>query len=189
MVPILILEGPDGSGKSTLSQMIQDELGYDVSPRVVSKQATAMTDLKKWVDDNLDEGLQPRIYDRHRLISETIYGPILRESANEGFDQLPWLGPRLRRFYNMKPLIIYCLPPLAEVKKNIANDPDNEVVKNHIDQLYSAYVARAALDLEFAPLTPLVWNYKASPTIQGKPAMLGKIKNYMDSLKEKNPLW
>ena len=189
---MIIVEGPDGSGKTTLVNWLKEELQLEVSPRVVSKETRALIDLQTWVDNNLELGLVPRIFDRHRLISEPIYGPILRDDAEPGFDSLSWLGPRMARFYNLKPLIIYCLPSMAEVMKNLRNDPDNIAVIDRAERIYRSYVSRVALDYNFAPQRPLVWNYLQSPTINGKPAFLGYIKNYlakMDEKKEETKLW
>lgn len=173
---MIVVEGPDGAGKTTLIKQLVEELGLPVAPRVVSKGAEAMTDLRTWVDQNLDEGFQPRIFDRHRLISETIYGPILRHHQEPGFDQLKWIGPRMRRFYDLEPIIIYCLPPLEEVMKNISDDPDNVVVVDHIEAIYSAYVARAALDHTFAPGIVKVWDYTSSLKIEGLPSWMNEVR-------------
>lgn len=191
MVKIIIIEGPDGSGKTTLVNMLKEELGIGVAPRVVSKETNAMTDLQAWVDDNLDGGLVPTIFDRHRLISEPIYGPLIRGTAQPGFSELHWLAPRLKRLYLMKPIIIYCLPPLEEVMANLENDPDNASVVKKTEAIYQAYVNKVAIDLMLAPRAPLVWNYKASPTISGKPAWLNQVRNYVNELitEKSTTLW
>lgn len=167
---MIVFEGPDGAGKTTLIEAFQEAFDTPVAPRVVSKDAEAMVDLQDWVDDNLSQGFQYRIFDRHRLISETIYGPILRGTQQPGFNQLSWMGPRLYRFYELKPVIIYCLPPLEVVKANILNDPDNKVVEEKIEAIYSAYVARAALDHVFSPGIVKIWDYTRSPKINNEPA-------------------
>lgn len=165
---MLIVEGPDGAGKTTLIRQFQEAFDIPVAPRVVSKDAEAMTDLQDCVDNNLDEGFQSTIFDRHRLISETIYGPVLRSYQSKGFDDLSWLGPRLQRFYDLQPIIIYCLPPLEVVRKNIEGDEDNKVVAAHIDALYTAYVARASLDHAFSPGMVKIWDYTKSPKIKDR---------------------
>jgi len=143
---MLIVEGPDGAGKTTLIQALQHELGLPIAPRVVSKDAEAMVDLPAWVEMNLSEGFQHRIFDRHRLISEPVYGPILRHDQEAGFDDIETMQRWMFKFYNLQPIIIYCIPPLDTVLKNIAGDIENQVVWDHIRGIYSAYVARAAID-------------------------------------------
>lgn len=161
---MIVVEGPDGAGKTTLIEALMERFDLPVAPRVVSKDAEAMVDLKVWVDKNLLQGFHGTIYDRHRLISETIYGPILRSTPSPGFDDVLWLEPRINEFYRLKPITIYCLPNLDTVRRNIDGDQDNKTIAPYIDQIYSAYVARAAIDLALAPGRVFIWNYKSSHT-------------------------
>lgn len=176
---MLIVEGPDGAGKTTLIEAIQEYFGdIEVAPRVVSKDAEAMVDLQQWVDDNLDGGFQYRLFDRHRLISEPIYGPALGRSAH-GFNDITWLGPRLHTFYRqVQPLIIYCLPDKGTVMRNIIDDPDNETIAPYISSIYDAYVAKAAADLEMHDRT-LVWNYEHSLKVGELPWFMYKLSDTM----------
>jgi hypothetical protein len=144
---MIIVEGPDGAGKTTLIRQLQEKWpDLEVAPRVVSKDAEAMVDLQTWVNDNLSQGPQYKIFDRHRLISEFIYGPILRTEQQPGFTSVPWVWHSLRRLERLRPVMIYCLPPLDAVMANIVGDNDNRVVWNHIMGIYTAYVQRATLD-------------------------------------------
>lgn len=177
---MLIVEGPDGAGKTTLIEALQKEYDLPVAPRVVSKDAEAMVDLRHWVDQNLDKGFQRTIFDRHRLISEPIYGPVLRKKQEDGFDDLEWLAPRMKEFYSLKPVIIYCLPDLETVRANIKDDDDNRVVQDHIDAIYAAYVARASIDYSLSPGIVRVWNYTQSPTIKGLPIWFPHVHKAMN---------
>lgn len=172
---MLIIEGPDGSGKTTLVEALQEEFDLPVSPRVVSKDAEAMVDLRDWVDQNLNLGFQRMIFDRHRLISEPIYGPILRQKQELGFDSMHWFGPRLAWFYQIKPIIIYCLPPLHIVENNLRDDQDNLRVAPHTHAIYSAYVARASLDKTLSPGLVRVWDYENSPQLDGLPLFFNNV--------------
>lgn len=151
-------------------------------PRVVSKDTESMVDLQGWVDKNLETGLVPAIFDRHRLISETIYGPVLREEPQPGFARLDWLGPRMARFYELEPLIIYCMPSFRQVCNNLKNDPDNKAVVQHIGQIYQGYTARVSLDLKFAPRRPLVWNYNTTKVINDLPVWMPKVDQYINEI-------
>lgn len=159
---MIIVEGPDGAGKTTLIEQLKERYGLEVAPRVVTKGAEAMTDLKVWVEQNLAEGFQYRIFDRHRLVSEYIYGPLLRKEQQPGFTDLIWSHQRLKELYNdVRPILIYCLPPLELVRENVLRDPENAVVAEHIDAMYAAYVHRASLDwVNFAPST-IIYDYNS----------------------------
>ena len=85
---MIIVEGPDGAGKTTLIRQLQERWpDLAVAPRVVSKDAEAMVDLQEWVNINLSDGPQYKIFDRHRLISEfarlTDVPVVLNTSFNE----------------------------------------------------------------------------------------------------------
>lgn len=156
---MIIFEGPDGAGKTTLIEAFQEAYNIPIAPRVVTKGAEAMIDLKQWVDNELRKGFQYKIFDRYRLISEPIYGPILRNKSEPGFNDIQWLTSRMHAFYDLDPVIIYCLPPLETVRANIMGDPDNVVVESRIDAIYSAYVNKAAIDINFSPGLTIVWDY------------------------------
>jgi len=148
---MIVVEGPDGSGKTTLIKEIQTQFPVTVAPRVVSKDAEAMVDLVQWVEENnqkLDQGV---VYDRHRLISEPIYGPVLRSQTEAGFEDIHWMTAQMRLFYAKKPVLIYCLPPRGIVKANAFSDDDNRVVQGEdgrtLERIYDLYVARAAVDI------------------------------------------
>lgn len=156
---MLIVEGPDGSGKTTLIAELREALNIPVAPRVVSKNTEAMLDLRDWVDNNLEEGFQRVIFDRYRLISESIYGPIIRDMQHPGFDNQQWLMERLVKFYNLHPIIIYCIPPLQTVIDNVTDDEDNAMVQPRIRSIYNAYVNRATLDFIMSPAPTYLYDY------------------------------
>lgn len=146
---MIIVEGPDGSGKTTLVRDLSRDLNMLVAPRVVAQDTTAMVDLKQWVDHNLDRGFQPVIFDRHRLISEPIYGTIMPgKRENSGFwADFEWLAESMRRFYDIQPFIVVCLPPYDVVMNNLLDDPSNREVFPHTWAIYRAYQAFAASGL------------------------------------------
>jgi hypothetical protein len=113
----------------------------------VSKDTEAMVDLKQWTEDNVCSGWQSTLYDRHRLISEPIYGSILRQKFEPGFDNFAWLYSMNYAFYtDVKPLIIYCIPPYPVVYDNIKDDENNTRVQQYIRKIYAQYVSKAAND-------------------------------------------
>lgn len=157
---MLILEGPDGAGKTTLAGMISNDWGIPIAPKVVASDTSTQVNLVNWVDNNLEEGLQWTLFDRHRLISEPIYGTIVRNemSAREFLD-FSWLSAKMQQFYDTMPVIVYCLPPLRTIKNNLRDDPNNTVVSMYAEKLYAAYATRAAVDYALSPANVVIWDY------------------------------
>jgi GTPase SAR1 family protein len=156
---VIVVEGPDGGGKTTLiNHLLDDFPQYGVAPRVVAKDTTSMVDLKQWVEDDNNAPGRGIMYDRHRLISEPIYGPIMRPNQPEpGFDNLNWFLNQTKVFYNRRPIIIYCLPRLEVVRANVSEDPNNKEVADKITPIWQGYMVRAACDW---PGRALIYDYQ-----------------------------
>lgn len=158
---MIIVEGPDGSGKSTLVDRLSRTLKLPVAGKVVGSDTQPLLDIKKWTEDNVSKGFQPVIFDRHRLISEPIYGPAMRRRQNGEFYDLTWLSDMMWRFYQAKPILIYCLPDILTVRMNVLDEgTDNAAVRDHIAAIYAGYVARASLD--FTRGVGRLYNYKTT---------------------------
>lgn len=159
---MIVVEGPDGAGKTTLISRLSDELSLEVAPRVVSKDAEAMVDLKSWTEQNVRGGFQPRIFDRHRLISEPIYGPVLRDAPEPGFDDPHWFQSMMTEFYLADPIVIYCLPPWQVVWNNIIKGDDNKIFHGSPRKAYliwASYYNKAVTEIALRPLHTRVYNY------------------------------
>lgn len=174
---MIVVEGPDGAGKTTLINYLAKELSLPIAPRVVSKDTEAMVDLQEWVDKNLSKGWQPMIFDRHRLISEPIYGAILRPKFQPGFDDMEWFEPRLRQFYGLQPSMIYCLPPLRTIWDNIQDDPENQrVADQHIIQMiWAAYFNKAVTEYTLLRST-WIYDYTWELAEQTRSVMVKNLK-------------
>lgn len=145
---MIIFEGPDGAGKTSLAVRLSKDLGIPMAPKVVSSDMTALTDLAEWTEQNVSGGFQYKIFDRHRLISEPIYGPATRSRQDLRFLDPGWMMEMMARFYACDPILIYCLPPLHVVRENVyRDDTDNQAVRGRIAAIYAGYAARSAIDL------------------------------------------
>lgn len=158
---MIVVEGPDGAGKTTFISQLVEATGLPVAPRVVAKDTTAMGDLQRWVHENVTRGWHETIYDRHRLISEPIYGLVMRPDTPEpGFSDLSWFYAMLEEFYHSKPVVVYCLPPFEVVWENIMKDDDNKTFHREgrkVRQIWTAYMNKACT--EFALRKGYVWVY------------------------------
>jgi hypothetical protein len=158
---VIIVEGPDGSGKSTLVERLAREIRLPVASKVVASDTQPIVNIRDWTESNVHKGFQPVIFDRHRLISEPIYGPAMRRRQDAEFYDLTWLADMMWHFYNAKPIIIYCMPDILTVRENVLRDEtDNQAVRDHIVAIYAGYVARASMD--FTRGVGKLYNYKTS---------------------------
>ena len=128
----IILEGPDLSGKSTISLMLEmiteKEIyhagGPPTSPGSMLKRIQAMPD--------------DQILDRHPCISEQVYGTVLRGE--------PIISSECMNGYlfALNPLVIYCRLPLDFLKSKMhflenAHEDKEYKTKDHIDAVIENY--------------------------------------------------
>lgn len=143
---MIIIEGMDGSGKTTLAQQLSFRLGnvpikrfvtsggptnYDL---VVERTKATLTELHDQVTQNQRPVV---IYDRFPLISEAVYGPILRGRNHFGdeWDSL------IESLLALDPIVIYCRPGIKYIMQNIRETADNQMegVVSMARELIDAY--------------------------------------------------
>lgn len=142
---IIIVEGMDGTGKTTLVQQLANRL--EIQPRkfvgslgpgddyrwvLVNRTKSEISEL-----ETLYAKGRPvrRLYDRFPLISEAVYGPTLR-----GRNCFGGLYYSLRnRLLSLKTVIVYCRPDREVIWDNIQQVPQMEGVLDHFDTLLDTY--------------------------------------------------
>lgn len=159
---MLIIEGPDGGGKSTLVNRLSRDLRLPIAPRIVGSDTQPLIELKSWTEQNVGKGFQRTIFDRHRLISEPIYAPAMARTPHPGFCDFGWMYDMTALFYGLRPIIIYCLPAPHVVLANVSDqNTDNEIILPMIEQIYAGYVSRAAQDCTRGGVAR-IYNYKVT---------------------------
>ena len=94
---MIVIEGMDNSGKSTLARALADNIGLIVQESEGPPRSPEEMNARV---DRYQE-MEGRLFVRHPCISENIYGPRIR-GAN-------CITPgRMMLFYEAKPLLIYC---------------------------------------------------------------------------------
>lgn len=144
----LIIEGPDGGGKTRLIEALQRRFpGLSKGPRASTSLGGPVPDLAEWVtaqNKYMDSCTTPLIYDRHPVISEPIYGTIVRGRPKPGFDPGPYLSTMRLSLYE-KCFVIFCLPSLAQCQSAVDKERDMPGVAENIDEIYAAYMRRMNL--------------------------------------------
>lgn len=140
---LVVVEGIDASGKSTLLENARIQISrryfvlmrHSCRPLQLSHAIQFMRTLRYGCDIGLDI-----IADRHPLISEPIYGPILR-GEHLFQDHFIYGEPEGRNQYLRHNVgrIIYCRPPDHVIEANLGNRPQLEGIKEKIWDLLDKY--------------------------------------------------
>lgn len=160
----VVVEGPDGGGKSNLVERLVEATGLPILQRASDSEKGPIANIGEYIENDLMFNHDVRgIYDRHPLISELIYGPTCRgwmkwaDVASE--TDREWLTEMLALFYSYQPVLIYCLPPWYRVFDHVMASVQMEGVRENCQEIYELYVAQACRDL-WRP-NVWVWNYMA----------------------------
>jgi len=125
---MIVLEGPDLSGKSTVGKMLEDMLGVN------AYHFGGPVKTKIGFEDRLNSAPNAFLYDRHPTISEQVYGTIGDRTPLIPAEELTQM------LIDLDPLVIYCdpgLPFLLTQLKHLKSKPHKN--QNHVDQVRENY--------------------------------------------------
>lgn len=159
---IIVLEGPDGAGKSTLAQeFVRRGFEYryhDDPPKPGEDKFATYTKAILSVAPTEDV-----VFDRFAP-SEHVYGLVRRGETQIGIEQLRLIN---RLLYSRGAFTIFCLPPFATVEKNWRARLKDELVQDsgQLEKLYHAYDALRSS--EYDRLHAIAYDYSVGPSIFG----------------------
>lgn len=132
---LIVIEGCDGTGKTTLMSQLRDLLPLRASFVTRSKRPPTYYDIcceTEWFE------AVPRnqivIVDRYPTISESVYGPLLRQENLVGGWPTETIVQRID-------LIVYCRPATRYVIENVRKGTHLEGVEQRTEALLSRYDA------------------------------------------------
>lgn len=140
---MIVVEGPDGAGKTTLLEKLRDQYpSIPLHERASDGVKGPVPDIYEWAHRDVHSwARQPlSFYDRHPLISEYIYGPLIRNTIDARFHTTP-----LRLTLARRALVIVCLPPLAVVRRSVSDERDMPGVTARIDAIWTLYASLRAM--------------------------------------------
>lgn len=147
----VVIEGPDGSGKSTLCEHIREKihtyfvmLRHSQRPRTSADLCNSLNWVAK-IPTNLDV-----VIDRHPVISEPIYGGIIRHS-----DLFTQSRLKADDFLTQINRVVYCRPPVDVILENAKVRPQLEGVRDNLEKIIDAYDRRMQY-LAFLPKIEII---------------------------------
>ena len=143
---MIIIEGMDGSGKTILAQQLSPRLWNAPIKRFVTSGGPANYDplvertraaLMELHNQVMQDQRPVVIYDRFPLISEPVYGTILR-GRNRFDDEWTTLIDLLLA---LDPIVVYCRPRIEFILQNIRETADSQMkgVVSRALELVNAY--------------------------------------------------
>ena len=139
---ILTVEGVDGSGKTTLLRNLREQSKTYFWVASSSGRPKTVNEIHEAVHliGQATYLKMPVICDRFPLISEAVYGPVLRgRCLLDEVSELKLVA--LTAFLTEVDRIIYCRPPIEVIRKNITTSalPQLAGVAEHLDELVKRY--------------------------------------------------
>lgn len=129
---LTILEGPDGSGKTTLAEYLTEHTERPIlhSPGL----RHGRDEMIAWVLKRLSSpDRDDYILDRFPLISELVYGPIIRSGAELNFGHALYSA-----WYQTPTTVIYCRPPYDVIEQE-AKKKETEALMKKLPQIVRGY--------------------------------------------------
>jgi GTPase SAR1 family protein len=152
---MIVVEGPDGAGKTTLARALASHYGFNIKNWGVERQHLKDEDpigrAYKALRDALDPERPMFIHDR-LYFSELIYGAVLREEIKGTPEDHRLIKGLL---VALSPPVVICLPALDVVTENVKEDTAD--VRNNIGVIWDAYGTKS--HRFFAHMSPIFYDY------------------------------
>jgi hypothetical protein len=137
---MIVVEGCDGAGKSTLVRWICNEFGLEEGHRRTSNRdeiyRTTRIDTYAAIYNELMCDFPARVWDRLGAWSDPIYAPLMGRECAFSHRELNAISMMMSAL--ACPLIV-CLPKFAAVEDNVRRTHQIKAASEHIDKIYSAY--------------------------------------------------
>jgi thymidylate kinase len=139
-MPIIIVEGVDGAGKSTFIEMIKNEIPDRYSPTLWHCGPIQHTAEEEYYLPLLEIAEDDFMVSDRWHVGEMIYGPLYRsESKVEG----EWKDKIEKLLDDLGAIKVIMKPSLEEVKKRLAHRGEDYLQDEHVEEVYNFYAKYA----------------------------------------------
>jgi len=160
---LIIVEGPDGAGKTSLIKQLRQQLPhYTWLMSSNSKPASSeqIGEVTRWIN-RVPEDVT-LITDRHPIISEYVYGTIIRGFCKHS---LTFREMTVETTFIVPTLIVHCNLPIEDLRDNLTKTQQMAGVSNHIGQIYDTYQTLFT-KMEECGARIIPYNYKKTESIE-----------------------
>jgi len=158
---MIIVEGPDNSGKTTLINYLVKELKLTKAP--LKFEPTDEEHMEESIVTFYDDVIEYlKSHDTRKVIwdrlyfSELVYGPVVRGRIGLTFNQR---GILLELIKQIKPLVIFCMTDLYTITKEY-HKRNQYADKKQIKLIYDYYVDIILKDIDNYTPYSILYNYK-----------------------------
>ncbi len=137
----IILEGPDGAGKTTLAADLQAHFPeMEMHPRFCTSTGGPIENLAEAVYRDTRSQASHYIYDRHPVISDYVYNAAIPERRFSPDFLCSAMG-HVRERVATHSLTIWCIPPFSVVRDNVARDISEQMpgVWDNLEKIHELY--------------------------------------------------
>lgn len=138
----IIVEGPDGAGKTTLVQELQNHFPQmELHPRFCTSTGGPIANLTEEVYRDTKSAPTHFLYDRHPTVSEYVYNTSIPDRRIRS-EFLTFSMMKLRNRVASHSLMIFCIPPINVVIDNVRRDQSDQMpgVVDNIVRIYEQYM-------------------------------------------------
>lgn len=158
---MIIVEGPDNSGKSTLISNLMADLNLTLAKSLESGPPKTAMDLYNRSVYLIEQAIMRKnkniIADRSSIICESIYGPLCR-GKDLWVDLIEKKIDVVSSLNALNPFYIYCRPPIIRMQEFVNHNIKSYDTEEHLSAIEkkSSYIIKA-YDNYFATMNPYLY--------------------------------